>query len=98
MRIRTGAVTLLRRLRVVEVEFVVQHAGCPSCSERVRAALTPLAAVREIAIDEADDSASVRAEMSPDASLEAVNKALEEASAGSGHEYRVRSGSWRTTS
>lgn len=87
----------LRRLRVVEVEFVVQHAGCPSCGARVRAALTALGAVRELAIDEADDVARVRAELSPDASLDAVNRALEEASAGAGHAYHVRSGSWRTT-
>lgn len=80
----------------MEVGFVVEHAGCPSCAERVRSALSPLGVIREVAIDEADDSATVRAEGSSDMSLEAVSTALQEASAGSGHEYSVRSGSWRT--
>jgi hypothetical protein len=81
----------------VEVEFVVEHAGCASCSERVRGALTTFGAVREIEIDEADDSASVRGDFSPGTSPDAVDSTLVEVSVGSGHEYRVRPGSWRAT-
>jgi len=81
---------------MMEVRFVVEHAGCPSCRERVRAALTPFGVVREIGIDGAADTASVRAEFSLRASREAVDRTLVEASAGSGHEYRVQPGSWHT--
>ena len=75
------------------VVFEVEQAGCESCAARVRAALEPLGEVGEIAIDAGADSATVRA---ADALTEdAVNAALEAASHGSGHVYRVRSGSWR---
>jgi hypothetical protein len=48
----------------MEVTFVVEHAGCASCGERVRAALAPLGTVRDIQIDEGADSAGVRADFS----------------------------------
>ena len=70
------------------VVFEVEQAGCESCAARVRAALEPLGEVGEIAIDAGADSATVRA---ADALTEdAVNAALEAASHGSGHVYRVR--------
>ena len=82
-------------MQPVEVAFVVEHAGCPSCADRVRSALTSFGKVRTIEIDEADDSASVRVELSGDASLEAMNDTLVHVSVGSGHEYRIRPGSWQ---
>ena len=68
------------------VQFVVENAGCASCGERVRAALAAFGVVREIEIDEADDSARVRADFSPTGSRDAVDGALVEASAGSAHD------------
>ena len=78
----------------MEVTFVVEHAGCASCGERVRAALAPLGTVRDVQIDEGDDSAGVRADFSARVSREAVDRTLVDASA-AGHEYRVRPGSWQ---
>ena len=76
--------------------FVVEHAGCPSCAERVRDALAPLAAVEDVEIDEPNDAARVRL-VAPDGVTEGnVNALLAAASAG-GHEYRVEPGSWRPT-
>lgn len=80
---------------MADVVFEVEQAGCESCAARVRSALEPLGAVREIAIDEQADSATVRA--AGDLAEAAVNEALAAASAGSGHVYRVRPGSWRAT-
>ena len=79
----------------MEVEFVVEHAGCESCAERVRTALASLGGVREVEIDEAEDSASVRLSVSAETSLEDVDEALAQASVGSGHEYRVQPDSWQ---
>ncbi len=76
------------------VTFQVEQAGCESCAARVRSALEPLADVTEIAIDSAAGAATVRA--SGDGLIEdAVNRALETASHGSGHAYHVKSGSWQ---
>ena len=75
------------------VVFEVEQAGCESCAARVRAALEPLGVVDEIAIDAGADAATVRARGDLDES--AVNTALAAASHGSGHTYRVRSGSWQ---
>ena len=73
--------------------FEVEHAGCESCADRVREALAPLGTVGEISVDEDADSATVRF---ASAATEAdVNRALLEASHGSGHAYRVRPGSWQ---
>ena len=74
--------------------FVVEHAGCPACAERVRAALEPLAAVEDISVDEGNDLARVRLANAGELSEERANEALAAASAGSGHEYRVQPGSW----
>lgn len=75
--------------------FEVPHAGCPSCAERVRSALSPFGVVEEIAIDEDADSARVvmRADRPIDPAQ--VSRALEGASVGSGHDYRVAEGSWQ---
>jgi hypothetical protein len=78
----------------MDVRFVVEHAGCPSCGELVRAALEPFGVVRELTVDEADDSSSVRMRFAAGPSQEAVDATLADASVGSGHEYRVRPGSW----
>ena len=80
----------------MEVSFVVEHAGCATCAERVRNALAAFGELSDIEIDEADDSASVRGDLSPTTSVEVVSEALSVASEGSGHEYRVRPGSWHT--
>jgi copper chaperone CopZ len=75
------------------VVFEVEQAGCESCAARVRAALEPLTDVGEIAIDAEADRATVRA--SGELTQHAVDGALEAASHGSGHLYRVSPGSWR---
>jgi hypothetical protein len=80
------------------LEFIVENAGCPSCAERVRVALEPVAVVHEIAVDEAADVAMVRAGTATDVSQDAVDRVLREASEGAGHAYRVRPGSWRAVS
>lgn len=77
----------------MRLTFVVEQAGCESCAARVRGALDPLAEIEEIDVDEQADAATVRA--AGDLSEEAVNDALQAASAGSGHAYRVRPGSWQ---
>lgn len=75
------------------VVFEVEQAGCENCAARVRAALEPLGDVDEIVIDEQADAATVRAH--GELEQDAVNAALAAASHGSGHEYRVRAGSWQ---
>jgi copper chaperone CopZ len=77
----------------VTVSFVVTEAGCESCARLVRAALEPLGSVEAVAVDEAADEARVL--LAGAASEDDVNAALERASAGAGHAYRVRPGSWR---
>ncbi|HEY4621882.1 MAG TPA: heavy-metal-associated domain-containing protein [Gaiellaceae bacterium] len=74
--------------------FEVEQAGCVSCAARVRGALAPLAAVDGIEIDEDKDTATVRLAPGTDATEVDVNRALLEASHGSGHVYRVKPGSW----
>ncbi len=77
------------------IEFAVENAGCESCAERVRAALTPFAAVDRIDVDEAADRATVRVTADGDLDAAAVDAALAEASEGSGgHEYRIAAGTW----
>lgn len=78
----------------MEVTFVVEQAGCESCAARVRNALTPLADVRTIEIDEQADAATVNA--AGGLTEEQANEVLAGASVGSGHLYRVRPGSWRS--
>ena len=79
----------------MRIAFDVEQAGCESCGKLVRAALEPLGAVEELTIDEQADMAGVvlAATAAPDQS--AVDAALAGASAGAGHLYRVRAGSWR---
>jgi copper chaperone CopZ len=77
----------------VTVSFVVSEAGCESCARLVRGALEPLGTVESVEVDEAADEATVR--LAGDATEEQVNGALAGASAGAGHAYRVRPGSWR---
>lgn len=74
--------------------FVVEHAGCESCAARVRRALDVLVTIEAIEIDEAADSATVHVLPRATASEDDVNRALAEASPGSGHTYRVKPGSW----
>ena len=70
----------------------------PSCAQRLRDALTPLGDVREIEVDEAEDVARVRAQVPASTSCDVIEQTLVAASAGSGHEYRVRRGSWQAAS
>jgi copper chaperone CopZ len=77
------------------VVFRVEEAGCSSCAARVREAITPLAAVESVEIDEAADMATVRVFPAGELLESAVNGALAEASHGAGHAYRVKPGSWR---
>jgi copper chaperone CopZ len=77
----------------VSLTFVVEQAGCASCAARVRGALEPLAEIQDIEVDEQADATTVR--LTGDLSEEAVNEALQAASHGSGHAYRVRPGSWQ---
>ena len=78
------------------IELVVEQAGCSSCAARVRAVLEEIAVVDAVDVDEDADVASVRLHSPQALAEETVASALREASAGSGHEYRVRPGSWRT--
>jgi hypothetical protein len=77
------------------IEFVVENAGCESCSARVRAALQPPAEVDAIEVDEAADVARVQARERAKLTREAVDEVLLQASVGAGHAYRVLAGSWR---
>ena len=81
----------------MHVEFRVEQAGCSSCAELVRDALAELGEVERIEIDGDADLAHVRL-AGADLSLEDVDRALSDASVGSGHEYRVQPHSWLATS
>jgi cation transport ATPase len=83
---------------VSEIRFVVEEAGCASCAALVQEALTPIADVQAIDVDESTDCATVRVVHSSDLSQEAVNKVLRNASSAAGHDYRVKPGSWRSDS
>jgi copper chaperone CopZ len=76
------------------VSFVIEEAGCASCADRIRDALEALGPVGKVAVDETHDTATVV--MGTVIDPDAVAAALEDASAGSGHTYRLRPGSWRT--
>jgi copper chaperone CopZ len=78
----------------VPIEFVVEQAGCASCAALVEDALGALGSVERVDVDEAADTASVR--LSPhdeELSVGELDRALAEASGGTGHTYRVRAGS-----
>lgn len=79
----------------MSVEFTVKQAGCESCAKLIRAALGKVGTVESIEIDEAADSANVVLSDSPP--RDAVDAALAEASAGSGHAYSVGFGSWHSS-
>jgi copper chaperone CopZ len=76
---------------VGEFRFIVEQAGCETCAQRVRSALAPVVTVESVSIDESADTATVVAYADTPPSLEALDAALADASAGSGHTYRVRS-------
>jgi hypothetical protein len=76
---------------VGEFRFIVEQAGCETCAQRVRSALAPLVTVESVSIDGTADTATVVAHADTPPSLEAIDAALADASAGSGHTYRVRS-------
>lgn len=80
------------------VEFEVEEAGCPSCATRVRRALEALGEVSDVTIDEEADEATVRLAAASPLDEDDVNRALREASVGSGHGYRVKPGSWQPAS
>jgi copper chaperone CopZ len=79
----------------MSVELVVEEAGCSSCAALVRQALEPLGAVESVEVDEAADVSVVR--LAADPTEAEVGSALAGVSAGAGHAYRVRPGSWRTS-
>ena len=83
---------------VEAVEFVVEQAGCSSCAGRVRTALEAIGTVEAFDVDEGADAAGVRLRSLARLSEATVRRVLREASAGSGHEYRVQAGSWRSLS
>jgi copper chaperone CopZ len=86
-----GAVAYTRA-KVDTVQFVIEQAGCTSCAARIHEALAEVATVEAVDIDEAVDVALVR--LSGSVSESRVNDVLGGASQGSGHRYRVQSGSW----
>ena len=77
----------------MRAEFLVEEAGCQSCAARVRDALAGIARVEAVEIDEEADTALVRV-VADEISQCQIEVALEMASSRSGHEYRVRQGSW----
>ena len=77
----------------MKVVFDVEQAGCESCGKLIRTALGEAGVVESISIDEDADVATVV--LAGDVSRAAVDVALEQASPGSGHAYRVRPDSWR---
>ena len=80
---------------MAQVRFVVEEAGCPSCAARLRTALAPVATVEEIEIDETADLAAVTLSADGELGVEQIAHALDQASDGSGHTYRLRAGSWQ---
>jgi cation transport ATPase len=78
----------------ITVRFDVEHAGCATCAERVQKALAPLATVEQITVDESSDTATVSISTEGPIEDSTVNAALTRASAGSGHDYRVKEDSW----
>ena len=77
------------------IRFDVEQAGCASCADRIKAALASAATVEQITIDEELDTATVFITARQPIDENAVNAVLALASAGAGHEYRIRPGSWQ---
>lgn len=73
---------------------MVEGAGCASCGTLVRQALSVLGTVSALSIDDVADVAMVRLEAASALSIDDIERVLEEASAGSGHRYRLQPGSW----
>lgn len=70
--------------------LVVQGAGCESCGALIRDVLADeQLVVHSVVVDEAHDTATVVVEGAFD--RDALNRVLAEASAGTGHEYSLRS-------
>ena len=84
----------MRECAIVKVVFDVEGAGCESCGKLITTALSKVGAVESVEIDESADLATVT--LTGAASQAAVASALDEGSAGAGHAYRVRAGSWRS--
>lgn len=80
----------------MRVTFTVEQAGCESCGELIGAALSEVATVESIEIDADADVATVV--LSGASGQDAVDAALEQASAGAGHDYGVQADSWRSLS
>ena len=80
----------------MQLEFEVEQAGCESCAVRVRRALEPLLSIDSITIDGTRDLATVAATAEARIGTPAIDELLADASAGAGHAYRVRPGSWRS--
>jgi hypothetical protein len=78
----------------VRIEFVVEEAGCPSCGELIREAMGELGRVAHVDMDERADVAVVGLEPTGPVSQDEVDRILGAVSAGAGHAYRVRPGSW----
>ena len=81
--------------QVMLTVFEVESAGCPSCAEKVRAALTPLGRVESVEIDEAADIAVVQVRAAATFTAAVADEALASASVDAGHAYRVKPGTWR---
>jgi len=77
----------------MRVAFDVEQAGCESCGTLIGTALAEIGTVERLDVDESSDTAAVV--LAGSATHEIVDAALERASAGAGHTYRVRPGSWR---
>jgi hypothetical protein len=78
--------------------FEVLQAGCESCADRIRKALSPLVIVEQITIDEQADTARVLIRAERTIGRATIEEALGRASLGSGHEYRVKRDSWHDAS
>lgn len=76
------------------VRFAVENAGCASCAELVRDALGRFGEVTAVDVDESADVANVHLACSSEVAVADIDRALADASTGSGHAYRVRAGSW----
>lgn len=82
-------------LPAMEVQFIVEEAGCSSCAAVVGRVISEHGTVGEIQIDEDADVALVRADLPEAFGAEDLNVVLAHVSDGAGHAYRVRPGSWQ---
>lgn len=75
--------------------FEVENAGCPSCAQKVRTALSRLGDVHDVVIDERADTATVYLAAPAEVEERDVERALGTAVTPAGHAYCVKPGSWR---